>query len=325
MATTNAVTYEKYGDSSVLQYGSRPRPEVKADEVLIAVTAAGVNPVDYKIRRGYIQGWPQSFPIIPGWDVAGVVVEAGADCKRLKVGDSVWSYNRPEFLEGKDEAIGTNGCYSEFVAAAERKVAKKPEGLSHIEAGATPLAALTAYQGIFEQGELKEGQTLLVLNASGGVGSFAVQFARARGVTVIGTCSSRNIELVKSLGVDHVIDYTKGDVGKAVRDLFPNGVDVVFDCVGGDNIHAGFAAMKDDGILVTIVEFTVADIAKEKKKTAKVFVVRPSVEHLDAIGAWIGEGKVKLAKVETLSLKDAVKAQDLSEAHRVTGKLVLTP
>jgi NADPH:quinone reductase-like Zn-dependent oxidoreductase len=145
-----AVFYEQYGDVSALQFGDRPRPSIGANDVLVEMRAAGLNPVDFKIRAGYIQNWPQQFPIITGWDVAGVVVEVGIDCKKFKIGDEVYSYNRPAFDDANfgpsEEKIGANGCCAQYVKVAEWKLAHKPKTITFSEAGGIPLAALTAFQ-----------------------------------------------------------------------------------------------------------------------------------------------------------------------------------
>jgi NADPH:quinone reductase-like Zn-dependent oxidoreductase len=318
--------YDDYGHSDKLQYREYPIPVPQAGEVLIKVTAAGINPVDWKIREGYLrQGMPHKLPIIPGWDVSGTISSVGASCTRFKVGDEVFAYTRPapEADDSKDEQVADNGTCAEYVAVKEWKIAHKPKTLSFEAAAGVPLAALTAWQGIFDKGGLKSGQTLLILGAAGGVGSFAVQFAKEAGATVIGTCSAKNVDLVKSLGADHVIDYSKGKVDEQALALAPV-IDVVYDCVGGDSTKAGIAAVKGDGIVVSIAEFGVAKLCKDAGKVGVAFMVAPSHTQLQTIGDLIDAGKVKLAGLETLPLAECAKAHDLSQSGRTVGKLVLT-
>eukprot|EP00475_Leptophrys_vorax_P041614 TRINITY_DN78425_c0_g1_i1.p1 TRINITY_DN78425_c0_g1~~TRINITY_DN78425_c0_g1_i1.p1 ORF type:complete len:328 (+),score=122.01 TRINITY_DN78425_c0_g1_i1:271-1254(+) len=321
-----AIVYEEYGNSSKLQYKSVPVPVAKDTEVLIKVHAAGVNPVDWKIREGYLRNAvPQQLPIIPGWDVAGTVSAVGAQVTGFKVGDEVYAYTRPvpERDDCKDEQIADNGTYAEYVAVKEWKVAPKPKSLTFEAAAGVPLASLTAWQAIFDKGGLKAGQTLLVLGAAGGVGSFAVQFAKAKGATVVGTCSTKNVDVVKSLGADHVVDYTAGDVAAAVSAVTPV-VDVVFDCVGGEQTAVGVSVVKADGFVVSIANHGVVKLCADAGKGTGVgFMVTPHQAQLKEIGDLIDAEKVKLAGLETLPLADGAKALDLSQAGRVVGKLVL--
>jgi len=322
-----AIVYDDYGHADKLQYKTYPVPVPQDNEVLIKVHAAGVNPVDWKIREGYLrQAMPHKLPIIPGWDVAGTIQSVGANCTRFKVGDEVFSYNRPapEVDDCKDEQIADNGCCAEYVAVKEWKVASKPKTLTFESAAGVPLAALTAWQGAFDKGGLKSGQTLLVLGAAGGVGSFAVQFAKEKGATVIGTCSTKNVDLVKSLGADHVIDYSKGKVEDHVAAIAPI-VDVVYDCVGGDSTKDGVAVVKNDGVVVSIANMGVGKLCQDAGKgTGIAFMVTPSHTQLHEIGELIDAGKVKLAGLETLPLAECGKAHELSQSGRTVGKLVLT-
>jgi len=209
------------------------------------------------------------------------------------------------------------------VAVKEWKVAPKPQSMSVQAAAAIPLAALTAWQGIFDKGGLKPGQTLLVLGASGGVGSFAVQFAKAKGATVIGTCSSKNVNIVKDLGVDFVIDYTKGKVAEEVLAVAPV-VDLVFDCVGGEVTQDGIAVVKNDGLVVSCISFDVDQLCKNAGKAkGMAFQTVPNRDQLQEIGDLIDAGKVKLAGLEIMNLADCARAHDLSESGRTVGKIVL--
>lgn len=324
--TMQAAVYGEYGDSSVLEVKAVPKPGAPgAGEVTIAVRTAGVNPVDWKIRKGYLSKMiGQTFPTIPGWDVAGDVVAVGEGVSELAVGDAVFSYNRPVFEDG--EKIGANGDAAEFVNVPAARVAKKPASVDYNTAGAVPLAGLTAWQGLFDKAGVKEGTTVLVLNASGGVGSFAVQFAKARGATVIGTCSAKNVEYVKGLGADAVVDYTAGGVAEAaLAAAGAGGIDVLYDAVGGeDNVAAGLAALKEGGFAVSIAFGGIGDAAKAAGKTGEFLFVSPNAGQLGEIAALIDAGTVKVGALATLPLADIAKAHDNSEAHRTVGKVVLT-
>ena len=299
--------------------------------------AAGVNPVAWKLRKGFIKAWPQAFPIIPGWDAAGVVEAVGPSCTRVKVGDEVFAYTRPAWDMGEahpesaGEKIG-GGCCAEYVAVKEWKVAKKPATATFAQAGAIPLAGLTAWQALFTHGGVAEGQTLLILNASGGVGSFAVQFAKAKGVaTVIGVCSGGKAAYVTSLGADHVVDYTNKDAGSVAEQARAcageGGIDACFDAVGGDNTLEGLKALKEGGVCVSIANWGVAKLAEEATYTKGLkgisFLVQPNREELDAIAALVDAGKVRIPELTEMPLDECAAAHTLSESHRVKGKLVL--
>lgn len=309
--------------------GPRPKPMVTKGSVIVKVKGAGINPVDFKIREGYIKDWPQTLPIITGWDVAGIIEEVGEDVTDYAVGDEVYSYNRPAFDDpshAKEESrIGVDGCAAEYVKVSAWKLAKKPKCMSFAEAAAVPLAGLTAYQGIFEKGGLTEGKTLLVLNASGGVGSYAVQYAASKGIKVVGTCSGRNVDFVKGLGAE-AVDYTLKNVVEDVKKVpgFENGVDVVFDCIGGDDTASGIELLKETGTIVCINNWGVADAAKAKGKTGVAFLVSVSGKTLSEITELIEAGKVKTAHLTEFPLAQAKEAFEKVETHRVRGKVVLT-
>jgi len=322
------VIYDEFGHSDKLRYREHPIPVPLPNEVLVKVRASGVNPVDWKIREGYLQQvMTHKLPIIPGWDVSGTVSAVGAKCTRFQVGDEVYAYQRPvpESDDYKDEVLSDNGTSAEYVAVKESKLAFKPRTLSFVAAAGVPLAGLTAWQAIFDKGGLKAGQTLLVLGAAGGCGSFAVQFAKSKGATVVGTCSSKNVNVVKGLGADHVIDYSEGKVADRVLAAAPV-IDVVFDCVGGDTTKDGVAAVKNDGFVVSIADGAgAAKLCKDAGKgTGMGFLVTPNNAQLKEIADLIDSGKVNLAKLETLPLTECARAQDLSQSGRTVGKIVLT-
>ena len=211
-----ALVIHSFGGPEVLKYEEVPRPEPKDDQVLVRVVAAAVNPVDTAVRQGYLrQRTGEKFPMIIGYDIAGVVEKAGAKVTKLKPGDAVYAYLT---LAG--------GGYAEYAVASEKEAARKPKALTFEEAAAVPLAGETAWQALIDTAKLQSGQTVLIHGGSGGVGSLAVQIAKARGAKVIATASTANQETLKQLGVDQAIDYTRTKFEEQVKD-----VDVVLDSV----------------------------------------------------------------------------------------------
>ncbi len=239
-----ACIIESFGGRDQLKIADLPAPEPGEGEVLIRIHAAGVNPVDWKIREGWLKElFPHHFPVILGWDMAGIVEKTGYSARRFKPGDEVYAYaRRPEIQKG---------TYAEFIALPESYIARKPSGLSMTEAGSIPLASLTAYQALVEAGHLQKGQSVFILGASGGVGSSAVQLAADAGARVIGLTSERNHEYVRSLGAEAVIEYQRGDFIQSLGELLPYGADLVFDCQGGDTLTRGQLCARPGGRLVS--------------------------------------------------------------------------
>ncbi len=215
--TTQAIRVHAYGGPEQLKLEQLPRPVPQAGEVLVHVHAAGVNPIDWKLRAGFLKDFfPQSFPHIPGRDLAGIVEEVGPGVTTFQKGQAVFGQS-------------ANGSYTEYAVASVQTLALKPETISFDEAATIPVGATTAWQGLFDHGQLQSGQRVLILGAAGGVGLFAVQLARWKGAQVIGTASTANLDFVRSLGAETVIDYTTTAVERAVHD-----VDLVLDTVGGE-------------------------------------------------------------------------------------------
>ncbi len=207
LATMKAIVVHEYGGPEVLKYEDAPRPEPKENEALVRVIAAGVNPVDALIRSGkYAKFFGTTLPLIPGYDIAGIVEKTGAKITKLKAGDSIYAY------------VLWGGGYAEYAVATEGEATAKPKSLNYIEAAAVPLAALTAWQALIDAAKLSAGQTVLIHGGSGGVGSMAIQIAKARGAKVIATASTQNQELLKQLGADVTVDYTKTKFARS-RDL----------------------------------------------------------------------------------------------------------
>ncbi|HEX2971235.1 MAG TPA: NADP-dependent oxidoreductase [Tepidisphaeraceae bacterium] len=239
MAIMKAVRIHRYGGPEVLICENAPIPSISDDEALVRVHAAGVNPVDWKIREGYLQSMlTYSFPLVIGWDLSGVVDRVGSRVTHLKPGDAV--YSRPD--------IARDGAYAQYIAVRASELAHKPASLDDVHAAAVPLAALTAWQSLFDAASLSPGQTVLIHAAAGGVGSFAVQLAKWKGARVIGTASARNAEFLHNLGADQVIDYTIEHFDAVLHD-----VDVVFDTIGNETQRRSWRVLKPGGVLVSII------------------------------------------------------------------------
>jgi NADPH:quinone reductase-like Zn-dependent oxidoreductase len=305
MATMRAVRLHAFGGPDVLKIEETPRPEPKSGEVLIRVHGAGVNPVDWKIREGYTN---HKLPLVPGWDVAGVIEKVGPGVTSLKPKDEVYGYFD----------LSRNGAYADYVAVPAEEVALKPKSLDFTKAAAVPLAALTAWQGLFDVGGLKPGQKVLIHAAAGGVGSFAVQFAKWKGAHVIGTASGRNVQFVRELGADEVIDYTKTAFEEAV-----DNVDLVFDTMGGETQKRSWQVLKKGGILVSILGQPPQKDADAWGVRQASFVVKPDAAELGQIADLIDSGDVKPVVETVLPLSDARKAQELSQTGHTRGKIVL--
>ena len=305
-----AIVIKKYGDESVLEYADVERPEPKADEVLVKVHAAAVNPVDWKIRESGGERFGLELPIILGGDIAGIVEEVGIEVKNFKRGDPVY---------GMTVSGGFSGGYAEYALAKAEAIAPKPGSISFEEAAAIPIAALTAWQSIFDLANLQNGQRILITGASGGVGSFAVQFAKAKGAFVIGTASGRNEDSVRSLGADEFFDYTAQSFEEVVKD-----VDVVFDTVGGDTQERAFQTLKKGGFLATSAGTPSAEKAEEFGVKAEFVFCKPNAHQLAEINALIEDGKLKIHIETVLPLTEIKRAHQLSQTGRTRGKIVLT-
>lgn len=307
-----AVALTEYGDPGVLSVQELPDPLVGPDHVLVEVRAAGVNPVDFKIRRGFLRGaFPHHEPLVPGWDVAGVVRAAGPAAQGFAAGDEVMGYIRKDHVQ--------HGGYAELVAAADRMLARKPTGLSWAQAAGLPLAGLTALQSLRAAGA-GEGDTVLVHAAAGGVGHLAVQLALVLGVSrVIGTASESNHEFVRSLGAEPVA-YGDGLASRVAALTGGDGrVDVALDFVGGATLEASPSLVRDPARVVSIVD------AKTVLAAGGRYVfVRADAAQLSWLGALADEGRLHVEVRQTFPLEHAAQAHELLEQGHVRGKLVLT-
>ena len=235
-----AIVAHAYGGPEVLQYEDWPRPEPNWNEVLVRVIASGVNPADPLIVSGkYAKAFGTHVPLIPGYDIAGVVEKVGGGITKLKVGDAIYAY------------VLFGGGWSEYAVATEDEAALKPKSLTFVQAAAVPLAALTAWQALVDVAKISAGQTVLVHGGSGGVGSFAIQIAKARGAKVIATASTANQDLLKQLGADVTIDYTKTKFEDVAKD-----VDVVLDPIGRDTLTRSYGVVKKGGMVMSLVSST---------------------------------------------------------------------
>lgn len=310
-----AAKYDEFNGPKGVEVGKLDLPELKEGEILVKIKAAGVNPVDAVITKGYYKDMmPHSFPIIPGWDFAGVIEERGHAARRFEVGDEVFAYaRRPEVKWG---------TFAEYIVIPESYVAKRPQNISVESASAIPLAGLTAYQSLYQYGKLSEGQKLLILGASGGVGSFGIQLAKSKGAEVIGVASSKNHEYMKSLGADYTIDYKERDVGEAAKEIYSEGVDLIFDCTSGETLQQSLKCLKDSGKLVSILNQ--GDELDEKIDFQFVFV-EPNALQLDHLRQLVKDEKVKVQVSSVFSLDEVVEALEQIETLHTTGKIVIRP
>lgn len=304
-----AVRIHAHGDASVLQYEEAPRPEVGAAELLVRVHAAGVNPVDWKMRSGAVKFPGAALPMTLGFDVSGVVEEVGPGVTRFKAGDEVYAYLN----------LQRGGGYAEFVSVPQTEAAMKPKSIDHTTAAGVPLAALTAWQALVDHGEIKKDDKVLIHAAAGGVGHFAVQIAKAKGAHVIATASERNHQFLKDLGADVVVDYRTQKFEDFAKD-----VDIVLDPIGGDTQTRSFAVMKPGGILVSIVQPPDQAKLDEHKVRGVVFLVQPAGSQLVLLGEMIDEGQIKPHISATFPLEQAAEAHKASETGSTRGKIVLT-
>jgi len=305
-ATMKAIRIHSFGGPEVLRLEEVPQPEPNKDDVLIHVHAAGVNPVDWKIREGRLGKIP--LPAIMGSDFSGVIEALGPGVTDFRVGEAV-------FGSVADES----GSYAEYSLAPVAQVTEKPPGLEHLKAAALPIAGLTAWQALFDAAGLRAGQKVLVHAAAGGVGSFAVQFARWKGAYVIGTASGRHVEFARQLGADEVIDYRTKDFRDVVQE-----VDVVLDTIGGETQERSWKVLRKGGVLVSIVQPPSEAVAGAHG--AKGLFIRCDHSRRDELGQiadLVVMGQVQVHVDIVLPLNEARRAQELSQSGHAQGKIVL--
>ena len=311
-----AVIFNEFGGKEKLDLTEVQKPQPTGDEVLVRIKAAGVNPVDWKIREGWLKDlMPHEFPIIPGWDLAGVVEETGDRIDRLKKGDQVYAYHRRPVVQ--------HGTYAEYAAVPENYVAISPQRISFEESASIPLAALTAYQAVYDAVELQEGQSILIVGASGGVGGFGVQFASLVGARVTAIASEKNHAYVQGLGAEHAICYTKGDFEKSVKAIHPSGADVVFDLIGGESLKTAGKCVKNGGKIVSITDDPRSHVPEDRGIQSHFVFVEPNAKQLDHIRELVDSGKLKTHLSAVHPLSDVRKAHAEMESGHTCGKIVL--
>jgi NADPH:quinone reductase-like Zn-dependent oxidoreductase len=303
-----AVQINEFGDRSVLQLNEIAVPTPSENEVLIKIKSTSVNPVDWKIREGYLQGMlNHSLPLTLGWDVAGEIAAVGSAVTDLKVGDAV--YSRPD--------VAKNGSYAEYMTVAADEVAIKPKSLSWQQAAGVPLAALTAWQTVYDAAQLSAGERILIHAGSGAVGQFAIQLAKLRGAYVYTTTSARNKELVLGLGADEVIDYKTEDFSE-LADL-----DVVFDTIGGETQDKSWKTLKKGGRLLSITQAPDEAMAAELGVSSAFCFVLPSAEQLTELAELADAGKLVVNIDSEFSLDQVAQAHERSETGRAQGKIII--
>ncbi|OTN89309.1 oxidoreductase, zinc-binding [Enterococcus sp. 7E2_DIV0204] len=307
-----AVVINQYGGKEELVEQDVTLPELKENQVLVKEQATSINPIDWKLREGYLKqmfDWP--FPIILGWDVAGVITEVGSSVTDWKVGDKVFA--RPETTRF--------GTYAEETIVDENLLAKIPENISFEEAAAVPLAGLTALQALFDHGKLQSGGKVLIHAGAGGVGTYAIQLAKQAGAYVITTASEKNHDLLEKLGADEIIDYHTTNFAEVLTDI-----DLVFDTMGGDIQKSSFSVLKPNtGRLISIVGIADEALAKEKNIHAESIWLQTNGKQLQEIADLMASGKVisVIGEVFPFSRQGVYDAHALSETHHAVGKIIV--
>ncbi|RSD10224.1 NADP-dependent oxidoreductase [Amycolatopsis eburnea] len=303
-----AVRIHQHGGSSVLRVESAPAPVLGANDVLVRVHTAAVNPVDSLVREGVFKFSDRPFPWTLGWDFAGTVVDLGTSGTSLSLGDVV--YGRP--------ALDRDGTYAEYLAVDPGEIAPAPRSITLEQAAALPLVTLTAWKALFDIGELKPESTALIHAGAGGVGSMAVQLAKHRGARVVATASGDGIDLAASLGADEVIDYRNEEF--AARGRF---ADVVLDTVGGDTLEKSYGVVVPGGKLITVAGAPDPGRAREHGITADTFVLDSNGPRLAEIAELVDGGVLRPVVTKTFDLDDVQEAHDRIDSGRTRGKIVL--
>lgn len=320
-----AMIIHETGGPEVLRYGEIATPEPGPGELRIRVAYAGVNPADWKNREGHLAAFrPYVFPYVLGFDAAGVVEKLGADVTGFAIGDRVFTPT--------NHGQGGLGSYAEFVVAGVDRVARIPDGLDFAQAAALPVASLTAWQGVIERADIQAGQYALIHGGAGGVGGFAVQFARLAGARVAATCSSANIDYLRTLGVERVIDHRHEDIAAAVAAWAPGGVDYLMDAVGASTLANGLDLLRAGGTYVSVPTLTddgdipAALAAAAEKGVRRVFSTMSDADSrpaLERIAALIVSDELRLPPLREFDLRDAAEAHRRIQTGHGRGKIVL--
>ncbi|MCU7552005.1 NADP-dependent oxidoreductase [Chitinophagaceae bacterium LB-8] len=313
--TMKAAYYEAFGGIENIRIGNLEIPEVKEGEVLVKIKAASINPVDAAVRAGHLKNFiPTVFPVIPGWDLAGVVEERGFSARRFNLGDEVYAYARRPVVQW--------GTFAEYIVIPESYLSPCPPNIPWEESAGIPLAGLTAYQSMYDAGQLHKGQTVLILGASGGVGSMGIQLAKAKGAYVIAVASKKNHEYMKQIGADLTIDYHNTDIGEEVKKMNPEGVDLVFDCASGETLQKSLSALKKNGRLVSILN---QGTGLDKNINFQYVFVEPNATQLTHLKGLADTGKLNVHISHTFTLEETAEAFKLIETKHTTGKIVIEP
>ncbi|WP_213421527.1 NADP-dependent oxidoreductase [Bhargavaea massiliensis] len=306
-----AIVIDQYGGKEQLKETEFEKPVPGEKQVIVKLHATSINPIDWKLREGYLKEMiPFDFPIILGWDAAGIVDEVGEKVTDFKAGDRVFA--RPETTN--------RGTYAEYTAVDQHLLARIPDNISFEEAACVPLAGLTAWQCLFDFGNIKKGEKVLIHAGAGGVGTFAVQLAKEAGAYVATTAGTHNVEFLKSLGADEVIDYKKQDFEKVLKDY-----DFVLDSMGGEIQKKSFTVLKEGGRLASIVSNPDQEIASQKNIKSGNVWLDPNGEQLAKMADLLEQNKLKVVIGHRFPLsEEGIKeAHALSESHHAKGKIVI--
>lgn len=320
-----AILMDAFGGADALRVGDTPTPEPQDGEVLVRVDYAGINPADWKTREGMLERYIEySFPFILGFDFAGEVAALGAGVTGLKVGDPVFGTSM--------QGMGRNGSYAQYVVALPSMLVPAPKGLSLAALGGVPTAAITAYGGMVDAGELKAGQKVLINGGAGGVGTFAIQIARALGAEVAVTCGPDNLDYVRDLGASLAINYRKGDVHGSVAEWAPDGVDLILDAVGQDSLLPGGISLVRSGgryveieTLISEADALVVKGAAQQNVTlvSNMIAIMRAHEHLQAVADLLASGAIQVPEPEVIAMADIGAAHERIRQGHVRGKIVI--
>lgn len=318
-----ALVMNAVGGSQVLKLAQVERPVPRAEEVLIRVHYAGVNPADWKCREGALSGFfNYEFPFVLGFDLSGTVEAVGSQVQDFQPGDQVFAQS--------DVGIGKWGSYAEYASVSQGAVVRIPPNLGFAEAAAVPTPALAAWAGLFDDGQLQAGQTVLIHGGASAVGVFAIQFAKAHGARVVATCGGYNRDYLASLGCDHSIDYREQDIQAEVRRWAPDGVDMALDCIGCGTLPTALDMLRPGGILVAILTLMPGDAGPDVAaatarglRTALTYSRLPSGPTLARIAELIKGGRMLAPRIEILPLAKAGAALDMLQTGSARRKLVL--
>lgn len=304
-----AVRIHQYGGTDTLKLEQIDKPTINADDILIQVKAAAINPVDWKIREGYLKDFiPYDLPVTLGWDVAGIVTQVGEDVDQFSVGDEVFS--RPN--------IARDGSYADFIAVKANEAVLKSTKLDFAQAAALPLAGITAWQCLVDVANIQPGQRVLIHAGAGGVGHLAIQIAKAKGAIVVATASSANLELLTQLGADEAIDYAKAPLGEQITP-----VDVVLDTMGGEVQQSSWSLLKPEGMMVSVVEPPSEETAKQHNVRAAFVFIEPSSRILNELNKLVESDQLRPLIEHRFPLEKIAEAHQQSQSGRTRGKIAI--